>query len=265
MFRALTRAGLWFGFMFSLVAGPLSAGTVAHWRFDESGGDTAYDSVGSHDGALAGSAALGVAGVSGGAVSLSRDTGDHVDMGAIFDFTSGDFSISVWVKTTTEDAESVVVGKHRSGVVAGYFLCVNTTGGYGDAGRVFFYQSPSSAENPVSTTTVNDGSWHHVVAVYTAGGTAEIFVDGTPAEDSGTSSPVGATSAVFMVGGITYGDSPTGLFSGLVDDLQVYDHALSGEEIGFLFAHPGVSIADHVFSDDFESGGTTSWSGSAGE
>lgn len=140
-------------------------------------------------------------------------------MGAIFDFASGDFSISVWVKTTTDDAESVVVGRHRPGVVA----------------------------------------------VYTAGGTAEIFVDGTPAEDSGTSSPVGATSAVFMVGGITYGDSPTGLFSGLVDDLQLYDHALSGKEIGFLFAHPGVSIADHVFSDGFESGGTTAWSGSAGE
>lgn len=101
--------------------------------------------------------------------------------------------------------------------------------------------------------------------MYTAGGTAEIFVDGTPAEDSGASSSVSATSAGLMLVGITCGDTPTGLFGGLVDDLHLYDHALTAEEIELLYGQPGVAIADQVFSDGFESGATTAWSGSTGE
>lgn len=241
------------------LSGPSFAGTVAHWPFDENGGDTAFDVVGSHHGVLGGSATLGAQGVSGGAISLDHTTGDLVLMGDVFGFTSGDFSISVWVKTTTTVPESVVVGKHMSGVGVGYFVCLNTSAGYGETEKAYFYHSTSPGNAPISTTTVNDGAWHHIVAVYAAGATAKIYVDGSPAEDSGTSSPIGATSAVFMVGGITYGTTPTALFTGLVDDLQLYDHALSDQEVDLLFANPGLT-ADHVFADGFESGDTREWS-----
>ncbi len=264
MFRANRRAGQALIVAGCFAAVPCFSGSVAHWPFDESGGDTAYDVVGSNDGSLAGSATLGVEGVAGGAVSLNRATGDYVDMGLAFDFTTGDFSISVWVKTTTQDVESVVVGKHQSGVVAGYFLCVNTTSSYGQADKAFFYQSGNPTHDPVTTTTVNDGAWHHIVAVYTSGGVAEIFVDGTPAEDSRASDAISGVSAVFMVGGISYGPTPVGLYSGLVDDLQLYDHALTGEEIQFLYEHPGLKTTDRVFSDGFESGDTLNWSSSVG-
>jgi hypothetical protein len=241
------------------VSGQSFAGTVAHWPFDENGGDTAFDVIGTHDGALAGYATLGVQGVSGGAISLDHTSGDMVNMGDVFGFTSGDFSISVWIKTTTTLPESIVAGKHLSGVGAGYLICINTSAGYGEINKAYFYHSTLPGNVPITTTTVNDGEWHHIVAVYSSGGTATIYVDGSPAEDSGASSPIGSTSAAFVVGGITYGATPVASYTGLVDDLQLYDHALSDEEIDFLFANPGVTV-DHIFADGFESGDTREWS-----
>jgi hypothetical protein len=261
MLRAFLRAGQVFLAAGLVAAAPCFGDSIAHWTFDEGGGSVAFDVIGSADGALAGSASLAAVGIAGGALSLDRSTGDYVDMGPVFGFTGGDFSISVWVRTTTQDIESVVVGRHQSGVAAGYFICVNASSSYGEADKAFFYQSPDPGQDPVSTTSVNDDTWHNIVAVYHAGGTAEIFVDGSPAEDAGTSASISPVGAVFMVGGITY-SSPTGLFTGLVDDLQLYDHALSADEIDFLFAHPGVTV-DRIFTDGFESGDTTAWSSSA--
>lgn len=258
MFKALVWAGNVCLLAGLIVVQPCFADSIAHWPFDEGGGAVAYDVIGSADGALAGSASLAAVGIAGGALSLDHSTGDYVDMGAVFPFTTGDFSISVWVRTTTQSAESVVVGRHQSGVVAGYFVCVNASSSYGAPDKAFFYQSPNPDQDPVSTTAVNDDAWHHIVAVYRAGSTSEIFVDGSPVEDAGTSAAINPVGAVFMVGGITY-SSPTGLYTGLVDDLQLYDHALTSDEVDYLFAHPG-ETSDRIFDDDFETGATGAWS-----
>ncbi len=229
-------------------------GPVAHWKFDERRGPTAFDSAGSSNGVLVGGATFAPsAGVAGGAINVSTSTNGCVNMGNILPFTGGvNFSICSWIKFATPGdptGSRVFVGRHVSGIVAGYFNAVNGSGGcYGLPKKAWFYTSDSCGGETIGTTDVNDGDWHFVVSTYAAGKIEKIYVDGV---EEGTKSPsvINAVgSAAFMVGGIIVGSTPTGLFEGLIDDVQVYNRALFPCEIESMYAAPG-SIAPGSPSD----------------
>lgn len=93
----------------------------------------------------------------------------------------------------------------------------------------------------ISTTSVNDGEWHHIVATYEAFGQARLYVDGGNPEmtKSTLPMPIMFSSGDFYVGAVNWrGDGPQGQFDGYIDELQIYDHALSAEEVQFLFENP---------------------------
>src|SRR5207245_5805475 len=103
----------------------------------------------------------------------------------------------------------------------------------------------TAAETPISTTSVNDGNWHQIVAVYQAGGSKLIYVDGAPAEDSKPSQEFVANSVAFLIGGVNFGGTPTGLFTGLIDEVQIYNYALLDSDVDFLFQNHGQEIPPH--------------------
>ena len=223
------------------------AAIIAHWTFDESSGPVAHDSAGSFNGNLSPTGATFVSGgISGNALSLDRAANGFVNMGNVLGLTTGDFSIVSWVKTSPGDTTegSLVVGKHAAGFVNGYFLGLNNSGNYGQAGKVYFYDSAFPGQEVTSTTSVNDGTWHQIVSVYHAGGNALIYVDGTPVEVSKLSQPIVANTVAFLIGGANFNGVPTSLLTGLIDDVQVYNHALSDGDIDFLFQHPGQVVLD---------------------
>ena len=201
--------------------------------------------LGNVDGILAGDAAFVPGGISGDAVSMTTAGGGLVNMGDNFGFTSGDFSVVAWVLLEAGDQTSdyVIVGKHRATQVAGYILGANQNGGYGQTDKAWFYDSNGSpGDDPRSTTSINDGNWHQVVGVYHDGGAAEIYVDGAGVEDSKTADIINATSAPFVVGGLDFAGVPRSLINGSIDEVQLYDHALTDSQIQFLFENPGFVI-----------------------
>ncbi len=230
------------------VGGVSAAGPIAHWKFDEVSGPTAFDSAGTNHGTLSAAGATFVpGGISGNAMSLDKAAGGLVNMGNILSLTNGDHSIVAWVKTAPGDVtdDLVVLGKHVQGFRNGYFMVLNGTGGLISLNRAAFYQGGigiaqiTPAETPISTSTVNDGNWHQIVMVLQVGGTKRIYVDGAPAEDSKPTQAFNPNTAAFLIGGTQAGLVPTASFTGLVDDVQVYDRALSDPEIDLLFRNPG--------------------------
>src|SRR5207249_1705840 len=156
-------------------------------------GNVAHDSVGGHDGTLSPTGAAFVpGGVSGNALSLSRSSNGFVNMGNILDLSDGDFSIAAWVKMTAGDTtdRTKVLSKHVSGYANGYLLSVNADLTYGRVGKAWFYDSDLPGQEVISTTDVNDGTWHQIVATYMKGGTKSIYVDGAPVEASNSSVPM---------------------------------------------------------------------------
>jgi len=227
---------------------------VAHWKFDEAPGSTvAVDSRSNFNGNLSVTGAGFVpAGRAGNALSLARTQSGYVDMGNVLNLTNGNYSIVAWVKTAPGDVQDnqVVVAKHSTGFRNGYFLLVNTTGGTLTPARASLvtggsgFASPTVSETPISTTPVNDGNWHQIVGVHDAAtGSKKIYVDGSPLEDIKSVQPVTANnSAPFLIGGAFNGLFTTGLFDGLLDDIQIYNRPLNDGEIDYLYLNPGQEI-----------------------
>ena len=230
---------------------------IAHWRFDEApGATTAADSAGTFTGTNSPTGADFVTGGrAGNALSLSKAANGHLNMGNVLNLTaSGTFTLVSWVRTAPGDATDnlVVLSKHTSSFRNGYYIVVNTTGGTLTPTRAHFYiggtgiAPTTTAETPTSTTVVNDGSWHQIVAVHEAGVTKRIYVDGAPAEDTKPVQTLVDSTAPFLIGGVLIGGSATGLFDGDLDDIQIYDRALSDGEIDFLFTNPGQAISTNT-------------------
>jgi hypothetical protein len=231
----------------SLFAAKARASVIAHYSFDEAGGLTATDSVGGVTGTLQGSATFVPGGIAGNALSLSTTNEGVVNMGNKFAFLSGNYSVAFWVKTTTTEADTVVLSKHAAGFENGYLFSIGPTGGGGLAGKTSFAASEVVPNGLTSTTTVNDGAWHQIVGVYTAGGNHSIYVDGAPAEQSKATVPMIDNVAAFYVGGVGAIGNPTvadGRYTGLVDDLQLYNNALTDAEVNTLFANPGKVVPE---------------------
>ena len=223
--------------------GTAGAGLVAQYHFDEMPGTTvAHDSVGGHDGVLSGSAGFELGGISGHAVHLDKAQNGLVNMGDNFRFTDTDFTIVSWVKTQPgdESRDLIFVAKHRSTLYAGYFLAMNYSGGtYGALDKAWFYTGGYPGHEPISVTSVNDGQWHQVVGVYHYMGMQEIYVDGN-LEDLRPAHPIAANDAPFLIGGIDVSGVPTALLNNVsVDEVSIYDSALDGQSIAYLYQHPG--------------------------
>jgi hypothetical protein len=213
---------------------------LARWAFDETEGTTALDSVGNRHGTLsAAGAQFTGGGVRGNALRLTRAEGGHVDMGDEL-LLGNVFTLVAWVKTEPNDTTEtlVVAGQHAAGTVNGYYLALNRSGFIGQPGKALFVASDPVGQESVSTSTVNDGQWHQVVAVYESGGQKRLYVDGQPAEATGPAVPIVPNTAPFLVGGVSVGGMPQGFFHGWIDEVQVYRRALTGAEVEYLFQHP---------------------------
>ena len=101
--------------------------------------------------------------------------------------------------------------------------------------------SSGIGEELIPTTSVSDGEWHHIVVTYESFGLASLYVDGGSPEMSRSTvpTPIMFSSGDFYVGAVNWrDDGPQGQFDGYIDELQIYDHALSAEEVQFLFENP---------------------------
>lgn len=219
------------------------AAVIAAWHFDETGGTTASDAVGSTNGALAGDAAFITGGISGGAVSLSIGGNGFVDMGDNFGYSGNStFSLVAWVRVAQGDTGGyLVAGRHHATVVSGYFLSVNNAGsGSGEVpGSGMFYQG---YPNPVSADlALNDGEWHQLVGVHDlAGGETRLYVDGA-LQATQAYNPFGLADADFSVGGVRNpaGTQTIGALNGSADEVSLWDTALTDDDVRYLFDHPG--------------------------
>lgn len=212
-------------FTMMFVIGSLQAATpVAYWPFDDG---TGTDATGNGaDGVLA--SPVAVAGYQGGALEFDGDDEVEIATGASLDGAT-DFSVSAWIRTTSTANGTVIQQRDESGDGwnGQYALRVN-----GDGFLTFYIYNGGYGFNFTGVTAVNDGEWHHVVAVKT-GADGTTYVDGA-LDTTGTGGEKSLAGAIKV--GIACDIRDNGAyFVGTIDEVYVFDVALTQQEIDQLY------------------------------
>jgi hypothetical protein len=234
------------------------ADLIAHYTFDEdAGATTALNAVpGGPTGAVGTAVITGIPGISGNAYSFGGATAtqaDIVDMGnasflpAIT--ASGQLTFSAWVKTTD------TTGNRNTVIFAGDDTSSNVYTDLGvAAGQAGFLGSASARNRPIgagapgqqtgiysspAVAPVNDGAWHNLVmTVDLSSAHLTLWVDGILANTQTMTAALFPAFNNFEIGRLGR-SAPTDAFSGLIDDVQVYDKVLAPYQINYLKNHPG--------------------------
>jgi hypothetical protein len=258
------------GFM-TLAATAINAqgALIAHYTLDETSGTTTADSSGNAlNGTVSGGAigAVGAiqstTGISGNAYSFSGTTAQRVDA----DFAKwGDlnlnpgYTVSLWLKWTVPGANNrsvaVSLAADGGGVNDRYAdLGVGTSTGANVNADGSGYARHRGTLTTVDTDPLkaddppnggfDDGTWHLLTGVFTNTGVT-VYFDGNQV-DSATGNGGDIAFDALTLGLLQRpgGQTDVDPFEGAIDDVQIYDQALTLSEIGTLFANPGQTIPE---------------------
>ncbi len=228
-------------------------GPVGWWKFDECTGPTANDASGfGNTGTLTGTGSTNTSNGDCTTVlssakwyngrngkfnaSLDFDGGDdYVTMGdpgsGILDVGTTSFTISAWIKTTSNGTTIYIIDKKDDypSNTAGYVLALSQ-------GRpAFGVANGTSNASSFTSTTVKDGLWHLVTVVMNRPtDIASLYIDGKLNTTWDLSNPGGNfnSSQPFEIG---RQNSNINYFPGQIDDVRIYNYALSPQQIKLLY------------------------------
>jgi hypothetical protein len=218
-------------------AAPVSAelvcpsGMVSYWMFDEGSGTTAYDeSAYNNDGTIYG--ASGTTGISGSALSFDG-VDDYVNIPHSESLNQTDaITVEFWVKAAsvqpTPDQHFLIIDKSHGWVDYTGWLFQSDWGkqkllwGFGDG---------STWDNLVVTTSIiTDDTWHHIAGTFD-GNEISVYVDGNLEAIKITTGTIATNTRAVNIGASWGGGTLKRFFKGLVDEVAIYNRALSPEEI----------------------------------
>ncbi|MBT6399721.1 MAG: hypothetical protein HOK04_08030, partial [Verrucomicrobia bacterium] len=203
---------------------------VAHWPLDAN----AKDLLGNHDGAESG-VIFGVEGAANHTGTAAEFNGSSSTITVPFDSAMNpeSFTLSMWVNadSTNGFASPVTSRDDTPTSVHGYLVYNDRSGNWnfwtGTGG-------PSGAWNQMSGGKVEIGSWTHIAVSYDDGSqTKKLYVNGSLASSNSAPNlydPNGPQSENLHIG--SGADSGGAFFfDGLIDDVALWDHALTSAEI----------------------------------
>jgi N-acetylneuraminic acid mutarotase len=203
---------------------------IAHWKLDETEGAIAHDSVGENDGALYGEPVWQRAGGQIDGALQFDGIDDYVHTG--FPLGPMDLSLSAfaWVKG---GARGQVIISQPDRRVGRFIEPGSTWLGIDPADGRLMTKLFDPLFGPLeSEAVITDGQWHHVGLVYDFDGFhRRLYVDGTE-----VAKDIDVVAGLLPDGELYFGASGKDLdvgsfFSGLIDDVRIYNQALSAEEV----------------------------------
>lgn len=244
------------------IGGNLANGLVAHYEMndkeigrvagqvhDSSGNDNHGTFVGFDD-LVANGFSTDVPANIGHGTSLEFDGVDDyvITESAGFDPTNS-WTISSWVKADTfsyQGGNDRHIISQRDGAGLGRTLLALEQ----STNKAFTYIGGTYTRGDAALGT---DTWYHIVVVYdNASGKAVIYTNGSAGTENSVTPD--AASGSFVLGA-NKAISPLGLLDGTLDDIHIYDKALSASEVSFLYdgsgADPGTAnLVGHWDLDD---------------
>lgn len=222
------------------------AAPAVWWKFDENTGTTSTD-------VLAGNVATLIGGTWGGGRSGSAFSFDGVNdyasapNSASLDISGTNITVMAWVRiTSTATYQQFVVKGTNTATpfnawhIYGQHLSSTTW-------RPHWQITDSSdvRTSASSTDSVNYGEWVHVAGIY-SGSQISLYVNGGQSEGTDVTGNLKQYTQPLYLGAR---GGPTEYMEGLIDDVRIYNRALSTEEVAAVFSDaraPVISISGGV-------------------
>jgi len=221
-----------------IAAGPAWAGLIAHYDFEDyATPGTALDAAGGHTGTLNGSAAFSFDSRVGRAAMGLNGGGDiSIPYSSAFDINT--FSVSAWVKIPAEQGDGGILGTRFGGDTT-FDLKVRASDIHGDVGSGGGWINTGVDIRSTDTGSNGQGgdlahnAWYLVTYVIDDSAKQfRLYLDGDLKRTIGYS----GTPRLMKPGQeMRLGNASGGeRLNGLLDDVRIYDHALSDPEIAGL-------------------------------
>jgi len=200
--------------------------------------------------------------------ALSFSNGNYVSVPApvpdIFNIT-GDLTLSLWVRPDSVSCSGVhpayaLLSSRSSNHQHPFALCIL------NGGALYFEYSGTYMNYPsfTSTSALKTGAWQHVLVTRSFSGdnaTVTFYIDGVEAGRSTVASgpALGSTDPVWIArDGYFTALTSEGSYSGLLDEVQIYNRALSLQEVSRVMANGSALFTNRVGNWRFdESSGST--------
>jgi Concanavalin A-like lectin/glucanases superfamily/Galactose oxidase-like, Early set domain/Bacterial Ig domain/Glyoxal oxidase N-terminus/Galactose oxidase, central domain len=200
---------------------PPPSGLVGAWSFDEGAGLAAGDSSTKANHAVVSGATWTSDAKFGSALSFDG-TNDRVDIAdsASLDLTTG-MTLEAWVKPTSTSGWRTALLKERPGGLAYALYASDGTRPTGlvnvDGGDV----------GPSGTAGLGIGAWTHIATTFD-GTTQRLFVNGVQVSTRATAGSMLTSANPLRIGGNAIWNE---WFAGVIDEVRVYDRALTAAQI----------------------------------
>jgi hypothetical protein len=204
---------------------------IAHWPLDVDPNDVTGNG---HWGTLMGSPDFVPDGMINGAISLDG-VWDYVDCGDFPITDSGFITLSTWVKPNniTRDWIGILSKWNAAGTSNTFWFGQHYTDGWI---RFGLYPNNGNAgdENYVDSGSaiLANGKWTHITCTFD-GINQKIYANGSlVAVGPVRNWPIADAPGLFCIGHIPQGNAN---FGGLMDDVRIYNYAMTPEEVGILY------------------------------
>jgi len=142
--------------------------------------------------------------------------------------TNGNITLSMWFKTSLTSQQYLIATSQTYGTACSLFMPGNASG------QLWFRRGNNTGAGEVTAKTsngYNDGNWHHVIC--TSDVNMKIYVDGVLDIQASVSTPTVSSSQFLVIG--RNGSSGTLLFNGELDEVAVFNTALSANKIQQIY------------------------------
>jgi hypothetical protein len=234
-------------------------GLVAWWPFNGNANDESGN--GNHGTVNGATLTSDRNGVSGKAYSFDG-INDFISCTPNLPINSAPRSVVSWFKTNTNYISTSDYPNIQ---------CINAWGS-STSGTVIFpqhiiapsgkawFETGSSSNSIYSNNSVNNFQWHQIVTTYNgAGSSIKMYIDGN-LQDSTVNLTINTHNSVFLIGNSPWANIP---FRGLIDDVAIYNRALTQTEITALYiGNPPCSTSTSNYNLTIPSSGLPyTWNG----
>ncbi len=224
--------------MSQIVCADLSTGLIAHYTFDGNADD---QSGHANDGVIYGA-------------TLTTDRFGNPDSAYSFDGVNdyirvpdhpqldgmSALTLSVWFKINDRDREAEVLNKyvHNTGSRFDDAYVI----GIDHGGQIAFqYATPTDYAIEITSAAIDVDSWHHIAGVY-IGAEGRVYIDGLLAtlwrDDPNPGGALNDIADDLLIGCANTASGLSKFFAGTIDDVRIYNRALSDSEVHSLSVVP---------------------------